>query len=309
MPEAPVKKTAQRQGLRIKKRTLRRASRLGCLPAAVIGPLAIVGLLIVRFYRQAPFWVASPQQYLFEKRFTAGLVVLIVCQVFAHWLLGLMAASGGASAIGEHCNPRPRLIVIRRRLLIPMLALFALRLMVLFWVVGAGVVVYRSALVLPDSIRTREAFVRLDRTTLILMLGVMAVFAAYWLAGPFLRVRGSTALGALGAALAPDRKSRRWMAVSARLGLGLAQLLLVTWGLGLAILILVTLSSPRYTSMQPVIALGNMWPGWWTYWQYPLSYLALGAGIVLVAGLQIVMAWVYRWAAPLALRLRRGAGS
>jgi hypothetical protein len=297
MPEQP--------SIRISKRRLRRALQLGCLPAAVIGPLAVTGFLILVYLRRAPFWAANPQQYLFGQRFAAGLVVLMVCHVLAHWLLGLMAASRGASAIGERVNLLPRLIVIRRRLLLPTLALFALRLILLIWVVGAGVVVFLSPLILPDAIRTQAAFIRLDRTRLILTLGVMAAFAAYWLAGPFLRVRGSTALGALGAALAPDRKSRRWMAASARLGVGLGQLLLVTWGLGLALLVLATLSDPHYSTALPSPGNNPLWPRWQWYLQNRLSYLAVGAGIVLAAGLQIVMPWVYRQAAPLALRLRR----
>jgi hypothetical protein len=307
MQQSPVKKGAQGKNIRISKRRLRRAFRLGCLPAAVIGPLALTGLLIAVFLRQAPFWVGTPQQYLFVQRFDTGLAVLLICQLAAHWLLGLMAASGGASAIGEQVSLRPRLIAVRRRLLIPTLAVFALRLLLLIWVVGAGVVVYLSGLILPDAVRAQAAFIRLDRTTTILALGVMAVFAAYWLIGPFLWTRSSVALGALGAALTPDRKSRRWMAASARLGVELAQLLLIAWGVGLVVLILATADDPYYYYMGSYAPPSppSSWPGWEWFLRHRLSYLAAGAGILFTAALQYGLSWVYRWAVPLALRLRR----
>jgi hypothetical protein len=307
MPEAPVKKTAQQGVLRIKKRTLRRVFRIGCLPAAVIGPLAIVGLVILLFFRQPAIWAYVS---LFIARFNAGLVVLLLCHLATHWALGLMAARGGASAVGGGVKPGPRLIVVRRRLLIPTLALFAQRLVLLAWVVGAGAVVFWSKETLPDLVRPSATFIRLDRTRTILALGLLAVFAAYWLVGSFLRTRSSTALGALGAALSPDRGGRRWMAVSVRLGVGLAQLLLIAWGAGLVVLIAVTLINPQYSSarLAPLT-----FPDWSEQWQWllrhNLSYLVVGAGILLVAGVQYVFSWVYCWAASLVLRLRRSAGS
>jgi hypothetical protein len=303
-----LRKQQKQQDIRISKRRLQRVLRLGCLPAAVIGPLALTGLIIAAFFRQAPYWAPVPQQYLFLRRFNTGLVVLLVCQIGAHWILGLMAASGGALAVGEGVDLRSRLIIAHRRLLIPTLAVFALRLLLLIWVAGAGVVVYLSGLILPDALRQQAALIRLDRVTTILVLGVMAVFAAYWLIGPFLRRRGSTALGALGAALAPDRKGRRWMAASARLGVGLAQLLLIAWGVGLVTLVLATAIDPYYDGgAYPFSSINSSWPEWQRLLRYRVSYLAAGAGILLAAGVQYGMAWVYRWAVPLALRLRRRA--
>jgi hypothetical protein len=310
MSEAPVKKAAQQGVLRIKKRTLRRVFRIGCLPAAVIGPLAIAGLVILLFLRQAPFWVTIPSQYLFVERFNAGLIVLSLCYLAPHWTLGLMAARGGASAVGRGVKPGPRLIVVRRRLLIPTLALFAQRLVLLAWVAGAGVAAFWSDLFLPDMLTPPAAFIRLDRTRTILALGLLAVLAIYWLVGPFLRTRTSTALGALGAALSPDRGGRRWLAVSARLGLGLAQLLLIAWGTGLVVLIAVTLINPQYSSARLAPLTFSDWSQQWRWLLgHNPSYLVAGVGILLVAGVQYGFSWVYCWAASLVLRLRRGAGS
>ncbi len=127
-------------------------------------------------------------------------------------------------------------------------AVLALRLMLLAAMLVGGALILTRWLGEPITVEGATQFRRAFEARPLLILLPGAVALAQVLAGPFLRMRASVALGALGATLAAQRERRAWVAASARLGAGLALALGLIWGTAGGVLLMVVSYDPFYSA-------------------------------------------------------------
>jgi hypothetical protein len=258
-----------------------RAFQIGCLPATLL----LASLMVVFFnavsFNNVPYWVATPRSYVVGGRLVLSGGVLLGLQAVGTWMLGLIAASNGGNAVsGQGGLLQQRLVIARRRMSFLAWAVILLRLeVVVVLVLGA---LYAFTPLLGPPVRwNATTFIRMtfERWPLVVAL-TGAVTLIQWLAGPLLRMRYSAALGALAATWAKQPADRSSLALTARLGAGLAGYLAVVWGGGLTWLIVLTIMDPSYYSVSRFTGRPST--------LYPSSPEVL-AGYLIVCGLTLVI--------------------
>ncbi len=293
------------------RRRWQRALRLGCLPVAVLGGLLVTGLANAATAAPPPPWAYyDPRSHLIRGHLAVSAGTLAVLQMLATWLMGLLAAvQAGRAVPGQAVRLGPRLKVVRRQLRNAVWAVVALRLMLLAVALLGGVLVFTRWLGQPVTVEGATRIQRAFEARPVLMLLPAGLVAAQLLAGPFLRLRTSAALGALGAALAGQAERRAWGAAAARLGAGLALALALIWGAAGSVLLLIVSYDPFYSARYA--GLPTMYPLLPDYISRVLTAsLVVGAlaGINLLG--QIALPSLYAWLAGRVLRQRgRGARS
>lgn len=256
--------STRRPGLRDNKRRRRLLITIGCLPVTIITALALILVLNFVFFFQAPTWIPDKTSYLVAGRLLLSLGTLASMQMLVTWGIGLMAAFMGLrAAAGQGGLLIRRLAVIRRRLEIGTWAVVALRLVVVLILVASAAYLFTSLLGFHLAWDFADSF-SLFVSRYPALFGLAAsICLAQWLIGPFLRLRYSLALGALAGAWTRDRDYRPWLALSLRLGMGLAGLLALIWGITIVRLTVGIIfdpvgypSLPQYPDLFPLLPPG-----------------------------------------------------
>jgi hypothetical protein len=224
--------------------------RIGCLPATLL----LAGLVLAFFnavsFTNVPYWVASPRPYVIGGRLVLSGGVLIGLQAVGTWVLGLIAASKGGNAVsGRGELLQQRLIISRRRMSFLAWAVILLRLGVVVVLIMAAIYAFTPLLGRPLRWDTTTFVRAVFRSWPLPVALTIAVVLTHWLIGPLLRMRYSTALGALAATWAKQPADRSLLALTARLGAELAGYLAIVWGGGLIWLIVLTIMDPSYYSV------------------------------------------------------------
>jgi hypothetical protein len=222
--------------------TGRRLMQIGCLPFILI----LVGCLLLFVNQvvvsQAPTGVSDPEEYVLGQRITGSLGTLIGLQVIGMWLLGLVAAATAApAAAGQGEMLQQRLTILRRRVAIIAWGVFLLRVMLLIALVVSAALAYTYIADVRSSFRIARSPHPIE---IVALASIVGTVLAHWLSGPFLRLRYSTALGVWGASWTYRRDQRVWMALTARMGVGMWGSLALLWGSVLGVLIIATIHQP-----------------------------------------------------------------
>lgn len=251
--------------------------QLGCLPFSCMlaGCLLLFVNLVV--FSQAPTWVSDPEEYLLGQRIAGSLAALAGLQVIGTWLLGLVSAAMaiGATA-GQGGMLYQRLAILHRRAAVAAWAVFLLRVIVLIALVVSVVL---SALYITDAGITVDIPRDSHFMEIVAMVSILSTVLVQWLAGPFLRLRYSMALGAWGASWTRLRRRRVWMALTARMGAGMCGSLALLWGSVLGILAIGIIRRPFSHSASI------------DFWQAFFPYLPKDSwnGIVISLGLSVLI--------------------
>ncbi len=289
------------------RRRRRAAFQVGCLPMAILAALSAVALVNLVTYRYVPSWVSDPLSYMLGGRLAVTLGTLAVIQLLATWYLGLHASVVGAAAVpGPGISPRPRLKAARRRARVAAWAVLLLRLMLLGVGLLGGLLVFSGWLGvrLPSQTATQVARTFAVRPALLVAAGLLGLIQL--VAGPFLRLRYSAALGALASALTGECDQRIWAAVSARLGAGLAGALTVIWGGAAGVLFLLVSYDPFYASRYRPVP--NPFPFVPDYMSRVLTVAGIaGAGLAVYLAGQALLPLLYTWLAGRILAWRAAA--
>jgi hypothetical protein len=204
--------------------------------------LVAVAALIA--YANAPSWVLNTREWVIAGRLSVSAGVLGGIQLLLSWGLGMFGARGGAlAAKGQGRNLARRLRIVRRRLFVPSLALVFVRI-ALLGVVALAVIYAYSELLGPGVFTGLPGLLRPATGYGLFVLAAVALLVPHWLIGPFLRVRYSTALGALAGTWARRDADRTALALSARLGAGLTGALALVWGWAGGLLAVLTIVNP-----------------------------------------------------------------
>lgn len=256
---APV--ATQRRARRWSRVRWRRMVQIGCLPLTTIMAAGLVVSFSLLSYGAPPSWIGDPRTYIIAGRLGVSAAILFALQLVYHWINGLLAANAGAQAArGQGRSLRSRLRIVRRRFLVPVLATVLLRLGVVLVIVLVMLYAYTRVFGAPIDLSFPD-WIERNRDEVLFAGAMLAVVIPYWLINPFLRVRFSTALGALAGTWSPRSDERTSLALSARLGVGLVGVLALLWGGAILFLIMLSVSNPasRYTyspyrSYQPLSA-------------------------------------------------------
>jgi hypothetical protein len=277
--------------------------RVGCIPATLLLTLVFLPFFNLITLQRAPFWVTNPREYLADQWMLRTLIILAAIQLLGTWGLGLATASSGTvAARGQGGWLRPRLQVARRRMFVFALALALVRLILLLGIVLAVVWSYVHLfgvrLDWADLSDLRRAF----RACPIWVAGALVFGPLYWIVGPFLRLWYSSALGALAATWSKQRQEQVWLALSARLGAGLAGVLALLWGGALITLIILSIFDPHYSSQSVYPKLFPRQP----HYIAQLVGAALGVlfWVILCTTGQLVLPEVFIWQAERQLAAR-----
>ncbi|GAB4479931.1 MAG: hypothetical protein Kow00124_26120 [Anaerolineae bacterium] len=269
--------------------------RIYLLSVALLTIGMLVGIDRLTFSSPQP-WIADPRQYMLSGKLTLSFVLVFTMQMIATWLISVraarMAASGVPRAGGQLL--RARLRVIWRSLRGEALLIVLLRLGVFGVAAVAAIYVYTGWFGRPISSEPGDLILQvIRRGSPLLIILPLALALIQSLVGPFLRVRCSTALGALAATYTADRPMRPWAGMAARLGAGLAFSLALLWGLTVVVLTYLTLTEPGSSFdalLRPLPLLRGL-----TDEAASLAAAAAGAALVIalqMAG-QIVLAGVF----------------
>lgn len=235
--------------MRSGRRRWRRLARVGCIPAVITTTGGLILFFNLITFWRAPVWVSDPREYLITARMLLSLGILVAIQILGTWGLGLLAASGGAAASRARGQwLRSRLRIARRWMFVYAWALLLLRLIFLLGVALATVFATTHLFGLRFDMDFLEDVLRALRMGPILVGGGLLAAVLHWLIGPFLRMRYSSALGALAATWTKRRDESIWAALTARLGAGLAGALTLLWGGALLVLILAMIFDPYSSS-------------------------------------------------------------
>lgn len=290
--------------IRIRRRMARRMARQGCIPATLLGTLLLLFACNAITFWNAPTWVNNRGDYLLTGRYTLSLSVLGVLQLLATWLLGLLAARAGtAAARSQGTLLRLRLSVARQRMMVYAWAVVILRLLILLALGVGAVLAYTTWLGLrlnwEVAVDVRQSW----RAGWLIVLVALVAGTLHWVVGPFLRVRYSTALGALASTWVADRAQRTWAALTARLGAGLVGAVAILWG-GAAGSLVVTQFLDRME--RNGVPLPELFPHWPDYVGRLLAVMLCGIAALVLYGLgQVVLPEVYT--RTVQRRLRGGA--
>lgn len=221
----------------------RRLLRIGCLPVTLGVAFLLIGLFGFLF-SIPPTYVRDRAEYQIAAFVSVSLIILLLLQLAATWLVGLLAANAGAQASkGSGQMLVRRLRVVRQRLAIPTLSVVLLRLGVVLVITVASVFAYTNLL----SSTYRPEFLewlRRDSGNLYFLIALLGVALPYWLGGPFLRMRFSAALGALAGSWAKRADERTSYGLAARLGAGFAAVLAAMWGGAIGVLVVLSIVDP-----------------------------------------------------------------
>jgi hypothetical protein len=225
---------------------------LAAIPLCVCLPIALVSLVS---FSQPPGWVTNVREYQVNGRLGLIFTLLLLVVVAVTVLLGIAAALAGATAAGGGGKSlRARLRIIRRRFRPYIAAAIFLRLSLIGAVALAAFYAYgrlfglRLNTGLPGGVRE---LIGPDP----MGWGLLVALLIPWLIGPLLRVRLSTAVGALAATFTHGRIERTAYALGARFGLGLMAILGGLWLLSVVVLIIQTIVDPvsSTSSYQPPV--------------------------------------------------------
>lgn len=226
------------------RRRWRRAIEIGCLPLTLVTASSLIFLFALLMFRSPPPWIYDPRSYIIGGRLGVAATVLFVMQFVYNWMNGLLAANTGAQAArGQGMNLRKRLRIVQGRFFIPILATALLRIGIVFVIALAYLYGYTRVFGLPIAIGV-PGWIESNRGGVAFTIAMLGVLTPYWLIGPFLRVRFSAALGAftgIGSFRSDERTS---LALSARLGIGLAGLLALMWGGTILLLVILAAANP-----------------------------------------------------------------
>ncbi len=278
--------------------------RFACATLALLGSLSLIVIITMITYRESPPWIGDVRVWRISGRLRLAVFALTGIQLILTWGMGLLGAVGGAAGYTTRGALRPRLVVQRRKIAAGVWTVLSVRLMLLVVLLLAGVFAFTSLLGHPFSASSLEHTL-LVRPVLPLAAGFLILI--HLLAGPWLRLRYSLALGALAASRTASASRRGWSAVTARFGAGLAGILALIWGSALATLGALTAFDPFYTNQSyDVIP--------WIFPHIPASIsqvLAVSLVSVVALGVymtgQIVLPIIYIWLAERRTR-RRAAG-
>lgn len=279
------------------RRRRRAVFRVGCLPAATLAAFSAVVLVNLVTYQYVPSWVYDPLSYVLGGRLTVTLGTLAVLQLLATWYLGLHASVAGAAAVpGPGISPRPRLKVVRRRVRVAAWAVLLLRLMLLGVGLLGGLFVFSGWLGVRLSSQAATQIARTFAVRPVLLAAAGLLGLIQLVAGSFLRLRYSAALGALASALVSERDQRTWAAASARLGAGLVGALAAIWGGASGVLLLLIAYDPFYSGRYRAIP--NPFPFVPDYMSRLLMAASVAGAVLAVylAG-QILLPPLYIWLA------------
>jgi hypothetical protein len=218
----------------------------------VCQPIVLFSLIS---FSQPPGWVTNIREYQVNGRLGLIFTLLLLAVVTITVLLGIAAALAGAAAAGGGGESlRTRLRIIRRRHRPYIAAAIFLRLSMIGVFALAAFYAYgrlfgpRLNTGLPGGVRE---VIGPDP----MGWGLLAALLVPWLLGPLLRVRLSTAVGALAATFTHGRIERTAYALGARFGLGLMAILGGLWLLSVVVLIIQTIIDPvsSANSFQPPV--------------------------------------------------------
>lgn len=266
------------------RRRWRRTVQIALLPLIAVGTGMPILIFAVLGFRSPPPWITDVRAYQIAGRLAVALTLLGSAQVAMTWIIGLLAARGGTlAARGQGALIRRRLRIVRRRFTVAVMGIILLRLAMVAVIALMGVYTYTRVLgptittLLPPPTRMRPL---LELTA----LTALTIAGLHWIIGPVLRLRYSSALGALAAAYASGSEERIAAAVGARLGAGFAGALGILWSGTLVLLALLTISDPSSYTGPP----RSVNP-----YALPLFWLGVIALVLIMAVGQIVLAWVF----------------
>jgi hypothetical protein len=231
------------------RRRWRRAVEIGCLPLTLVVAGSLILLFALATFGTPPPWTYDPHSYAVSGRLRVAATVLFLLQVLYNWLNGLLASNAGAQAArGQGATLRKRLRIVQTRFFIPILATALLRIGVVFVLALAYLYSYTRVFG-PRIDMGFPGWIDINRGDIFFTLAILGVLTPYWLIGPFLRVRFSAALGALTGTWSYRTDERTSLALSARLGVGLAGLLALLWGGTILLLVMLATVNPASRNM------------------------------------------------------------
>lgn len=210
----------------------------------VLGILITILINLVAF-TNVPYYVADVRSYVVGGHLALSAGLLMIVQVIANWILGLIAAGRGSQTTRRGGGfLRHRLRLVFRTMWVAVVSLLGLRLVILGVFVVGSILTFTRWLG-PSLYSADVAYIRDVASAQGLPLALLILIAcAQWLTAPFLRARYSAALGALGATWAAVPLEKAFMGLTFRLGAGLMASLAVLWGYGLVTLWYLTLTNP-----------------------------------------------------------------
>ncbi|NDJ35526.1 MAG: hypothetical protein GYB64_12745 [Chloroflexi bacterium] len=217
--------------------------------------ISIVGLSILAVPRAQPYH-SDPQAFLIESRLQVAFAAALLLQALATWVLGMLAAGAGAQALDSDDTMPEALHQAQHDLIHPLIAVILIRL------IFVGII---AAIVLLAFDPGRRFFPDIASLEWILVeqpalaLAAAAAVALQLIGGPVLRMRYSTALGALAATLTREKQARLPAAFNARMAAGTVLNLSYIWGVGVIGLILLTLNDPNI-DVSFVVSTSTIWP-------------------------------------------------
>jgi hypothetical protein len=230
-PKTPRSERIKAQAKRFSGKRNRRLLNIGCLPVVAIATLALLLIMNAAWFWQAPSWATDPRAYLASGRLILSIGSVSGLQMVVTWGIGLMASLVGIqAATGQGGLLVCRLEVIRRRVGFTAWAVVGFRLILIGLAIIAGLLWYTNIFGFRLSFGPADdAWSILNHYPAYSVI-VLIVVVTQLLVGPLLRLRYSLALGALAGTWTRDRDQRPWLALSIRLGLGLAGLVGLLWG-------------------------------------------------------------------------------
>ncbi|HOA23920.1 MAG TPA: hypothetical protein PK801_06080 [Aggregatilineales bacterium] len=295
-------------------RRMRRLLQIIYLPAVVLLVLWMLTFFAVATYRNAPQWVTDARSWAIGGRLGLTLWSLVGLQLVMAWLLGLVTAVGAAQAVSLGADLRRRFRVVRRRVRVYLAGLLLVRLVLLAVLLAGAVFVFTDWLGPAIDVTGAGQLGRTLNRRPVLPLLTGGLLLVQMLAGPFLRVRSSLALGLLAASFTPKRDERVWAALNARLGAGFASILGAVWSVAIAAFVLLLIYDPAYEIGMPRVytygpfnVIPNLFPGVPEYMAQVLTVMAaVSAAVAIHLTGQIVLPLFIRWIAMRRLR-RQGA--
>jgi hypothetical protein len=225
---------------------------LAAMPLCVCLPIGLFSLLA---FSQPPSWVTNIREYQVNGRLGLIFTLLLLAAVAVTIILGIAAALAGASAAGGGGESlRGRLRIVRRRLR-PFVAAAAFLRLALIGTFALGAAYAYGRMFGPRLNTGLPGTVREIIGPDPMGWALLAAVLVPWLIGPLLRVRLSTAVGALAATFTHGRIERTAYALGARFGLGLSAVLGGLWLLSGIMLVIQTIVDPvsSANSYQPPV--------------------------------------------------------
>ena len=183
---------------------MRRLLQIIYLPAVVLLVLWMLTFFAVATYRNAPQWVTDARSWAIGGRLGLTLWSLVGLQLVMAWLLGLVTAVGAAQAVSLGADLRRRFRVVRRRVRVYLAGLLLVRLVLLAVLLAGAVFVFTDWLGPAIDVTGAGQLGRTLNRRPVPPLLTGGLLLVQMLAGPFLRVRSSLALGLLAASFTPE---------------------------------------------------------------------------------------------------------